>query len=56
MLTQTVGLVIDIGLGALAYSLARALKANLAGMSALLTGVIKTQGDHEERITVLEKR
>jgi translation initiation factor 1 (eIF-1/SUI1) len=56
MLTQAVGLIVDIGLGALAYSLARALKANLVGMSALLAGVIKTQGDHEERITALEAR
>ncbi len=56
MLTQTVGLVLDLGLGALAYSLARALKANLTGMAELLANVVKTQNDHEGRITNLEKR
>jgi hypothetical protein len=55
MLTQVVGLVLDLGLGALAYTLARSLKANVASTSALLASVVKTQLDHETRITALER-
>ncbi len=54
MLSQVAGLAVDIGLGALAISLVRVLKANLASMAVLLAEVIKTQKEHDTRITRLE--
>lgn len=53
-LTQLVGLVMDIGLGALAFNLARSLKANVNNNAEILAGVVKIQADHETRITALE--
>lgn len=55
-MAQIVGLVVDIGLGALAYNLARSLKANVAGTAALLAQVTKTLEEHEKRISALEAR
>lgn len=49
MLSQVIGLITDIGLGALALSVARSLKATLAK-------VVDIQADHEKRITALETR
>ncbi len=55
MFSEISGIVLDIGLGALALSLTRALKANVASMKDILDKVQKTQEDHEARITKLEE-
>ena len=54
-LTQVIGILLDIGLGALAFNLARSLKANVQHNAELLAGVVKIQADHEHRITALEE-
>lgn len=54
-MAQVVGILLDISLGALAYNLARSLKANVVQQASLLAEVVKIQADHEIRITALEK-
>lgn len=56
MLSQVMGIVLDIGLGALAFNLARSLKASVTSNTAVLAGVVRIQEDHEKRISVLEGR
>ncbi len=48
MFNQIIGLIADIGLGALAYSLARSLKANVIVMQDVLKA-------HERRLDALER-
>ena len=54
MIEQIVGILLDVGLGALAYNLARSLKASVASNSATLQGLLKVTEDHEHRIKRLE--
>jgi hypothetical protein len=55
MVEQIMGILLDIGLGALAYNLARSLKASVTSNSAALAGVVRIQEDHEQRIRALEE-
>lgn len=56
MFDQIVSVAIDIGLGALALSLVRALKANVTAVEALTKKLVEGHEDHEKRITALENR
>ncbi len=48
------GIALDIGLGALAFNLARSLKASVEATQVALKGVVKITEDHEVRIKRLE--
>ena len=55
VMSQVMGIILDIGLGALAFNLARSLKSAVTSNSATRARVVSIQEDHEKRLVALEK-